>query len=523
MVTAPGRDDHSDPTTLPLHPILAAAYPVIFLFAINSEEQVTTAPLWLPLALSVGVTTAVLLVLGLLIRDWRRAGLLTTVLVVGFFGYGHAWNAASQVIDNQWLLIIAWALAIILALGLAWSARRFTIPLTRGLNFVAAVLVGLNAWSVASGMVAIGAVTPPASELTDLELSPPDPADLPDVYYIILDRYAGPTALRETYDFDNEPFLTALEDRGFAVARHAHANYIKTPLSLVSSLNMEMLDTDALLAEAESGRDREPIHRMLSQRLVVPTALKELGYSYIQVANWWTPTQQNVDADRVFRYEGQDEFSSVLAQTTLLRAFGDPNAAPDDPWDWPVMRENNLYALDRLDEIPSLPGPKYVFAHLVTTHPPYVHNADGSFTGRQQVARLGDTESYRRQLTYANSRMLTLMDRIIESDPDAVIMLQADEGPFPERYRELGWEFDWREATQAELEEKFGILFAMRVPGADLEAEGFHDAITPVNAFRVIFNARFGTDLPMLPDRVLSHVDLYNFYEMFDITDQLRY
>mgnify|MGYP006197730917 CR=1 FL=1 len=68
----------------------------------------------------------------------------------------------------------------------------------------------------------------------------------------------------------------------------------------------------------------------------------------------------------------------------------DPAGAPDDPWDWPVMRENNLYALDRLDEVTSLPGPKYVFAHLVTTHPPYVHNADGSYTGRAQVARLGE-------------------------------------------------------------------------------------------------------------------------------------
>ena len=522
MVPARGRESQPGLTALPLHPLLAAAYPVVFLFAVNADEQVTTEPLWLPLALAVGVTAAVLSVLAVVLRDWLRAGLLTTVLVVAFFGYGHAWNAVSPYVDSQWLLIGAWALAIGIALALAWRSRRFGVPLTRGLNFVAAVLVGLNAWTVASGFVAIGATQSP-EELTEVELMPPDPSDLPDVYYIIVDRYAGPTALREVYGHDNEPFLTALEERGFAVARHAHANYIKTPLSLVSSLNMEMLDTDALAAEAESGRDREPIHRDLQERLAVPTALKELGYTYLQVANWWTPTQRNVDADRVFRYTGQDEFSSVLAQTTLLRAFGDPNAAPDDPWDWPIMRENNLYALDRLDEIPELPGPKYVFAHLVTTHPPYVHNEDGSFTGRDQVAELGDIESYRRQLSYTNSRMLALMDRIIASDPDAVIMLQADEGPFPARYRADGWNFDWREATEIELEEKFGILYAMRVPGADLEEHGFHDALTPVNAFRIIFNARFGTDLPLLPDTVLSHTDLYHFYEMVDITDRLRY
>ena len=523
MPTSSRRAGRLDWTALPLHPLLAAAYPALFLFAINADEQISAQPLWLPLVLSVGAATLTLVLLGVLMRDWQRAGLLTTVLVIGFFGYGHAWNAAAPFLPTQWLLIIAWLLLIVLGLNLAWTAKRSVIPVTRALNLVAVVLVAANTWSVASTMVAVGATVPPDVELSDLELELSDPDNPPDVYYIILDRYGGSTALLETYDFDNEPFLTALEERGFRVARHAHANYIKTPLSLVSSLNLEYLDTDALEAAAESGRDREPIHRMLRERLVVPTALKELGYQYLQVANWWTPTQQNVDADRVFRYEGQDEFSSVLAQTTLLRALSDPNVAPEDPWDWPVMRQNNLYALDSLDQIPDLPGPKYVFAHLVTTHPPYVHNADGSFTGRAQVARLGDVESYRRQLTYANSRMISLIDRIVANDPDAVIMLQADEGPFPERYSRLGWDFDWREASDAELEEKFGILYAMRVPGADLDAEGFHDGLTPVNAFRIIFNARFGTDLPLLPDRTWSHTDLYHFYEMFDITDRLRH
>ena len=88
----------------------------------------------------------------------------------------------------------------------------------------------------------------------------------------------------------------------------------------------------------------------------MPTALKELGYQYVHVSNWWPPTVTNVDADRTFHYEGQDEFSTVLAQTTLLRAFTEPEAAPTDPWDWRVLREHSLYELDRLDEIPRCPA-----------------------------------------------------------------------------------------------------------------------------------------------------------------------
>ena len=516
-----GHSRRIDFSALPLHPLLAAAYPVVFLFASNAADQVTLEPLWRPLALAVGSAAVVLAAAMFLVRDWHRAALLTTVLVGIFFGYGHAWNAAAEVLDSQWPLIAAWVLLAGIGLFVAWRFGRQARTATRALNLIAVFALLLNAWSVAGTMVAFGAVDPPREELSDLELAPPDPTDLPDVYYIILDRYAGSKALAETYDFDNEPFLTALEDRGFRVARHAHANYIKTPLSLGSSLNLEFLDTDALKAEADDGEDREPIHRVLRDHLVVPTALKELGYAYIHVGNWWTPSATNIDADRTFRYEGQDEFSSVLAQTTLLRAFSEPEAAPTDPWDWQVLREHTLYALDRLDEIPAMAGPKFVFGHVLLPHDPYVFNADGSFTGRAQVDELGQAESYRRQLSYGNARMLELVDRILAHSEDAVIMLQSDEGPFPARYRANEWAFDWRDARDEELEEKFGILFAMRVPGADLDDAGFHDAITPVNTFRIIFNARFGTDLPMLPDRSWAHEDLSHFYDFFEITDRL--
>ncbi|MGH2446086.1 MAG: sulfatase-like hydrolase/transferase [Candidatus Limnocylindria bacterium] len=508
-------------TSLPFHPLFAAAYPVVFLFAINASEQVTVDPLWGPLLLAVGGATAVMLALRLLLDDWLRAGLLTTVLVIGFFGYGHAWNAVAGLLGSQWPLIGAWVLLVVIGLVLAFRAGRWARPATRALNLVAAIALLINGWSVVGTMVAIGAVhTPASANLSDLELDP-GPGPMPDVYYIILDRYAGSTALAETYGFDNEPFLTALEERGFSVARHAHSSYIKTPLSLGSSLNIDHLDADALAAEATEGKDREPIHRVLRDHLVVPTALKELGYSYVHVSNWWTPTATNIDADRTFRYDGQDEFSSVLSQTTLLRAFTEPDAAPDDPWDWRVLRQHTLYELNTLDQITEMSGPKFVFAHVLLPHDPYVIDADGSFMDREQVAEQGPHSSYVRYLQYGNARMLELVDRILADSRDAVIMIQSDEGPFPARYRADEWGFEWRDATDAELEEKFGILFAMRVPGADLAGEGLHDAITPVNTFRIIFNARFGTDLPLLPDRTWAHEDLYHFYDFFEITDRL--
>jgi hypothetical protein len=264
-----------------------------------------------------------------------------------------------------------------------------------------------------------------------------------------------------------------------------------------------------------------PVFDRVGGRLAVPAALEELGYTYVHLGNYFAPTSTNVDADITLSHEAQDEFRNVLLQTTLVRALTDPNSAPDDGYDWEGIRDLNLWALDNIEQLVDMPGPKYVFAHLVITHEPYVHNEDGSFTGREQVEELGWTESYRRQLVYANTRLLGIVDRIIADDPGAIILLQSDEGPFPDRIA-VNDRLDWPDASDTEIEQKTGILYALRVPGADLEAEGFHDRITPVNAFRMIFNARFGTDLPLLPDRTWVYRDVTALYEWTDVTDRLR-
>mgnify|MGYP000091253556 CR=1 FL=1 len=520
MLTRRRLPGQPDVGALPVHPLLAAAYPAVFLFAANAAEQFTLDPLWFPLGAAVGGTAVVLGLLWLLTRNAHVAGLLTTVLVIGFFGYGHAWNAAAGSLDSQWPFLVAWALVIVILLLAAWRWRRHARNVSRYLNMALVFLLVLNVWSLSTTMASVGNADAPLDGELEVRLDPADRENLPDVYYIIPDRYGGLTALDEVYGHDNEPFLRALEERGFDVARNAHANYMRTMSSLTSALSMDYLDADELMEEARNGSDWRPLFERFAGRLAVPAAFEALGYTYVHLGNWWAPTATNVDADLTLKYEGQDEFRNVFFQTTLLRALSDPNAAPDDPYDWPSLRIGNIWSLDRLEEIPNLPGPKYVFAHLTITHEPFVHNEDGSLTDRAEVERLGRTESYRRQLVYANTRLLDAVDSIIERDPDSIIVLMSDEGPFPDRF-EANDRLDWPDATDMELEQKSGILYALRVPGADLEAEGFHDRSTPVNAFRMVFNARFGTDLPLLEDRTFFYRDVTALYEWTDVTDRL--
>ena len=56
----------------------------------------------------------------------------------------------------------------------------------------------------------------------------------PDVYYKILDSYAGHESLKKHYDFDNSIFLNELRERGFITIDNSRSNYGWSYLSLGS-------------------------------------------------------------------------------------------------------------------------------------------------------------------------------------------------------------------------------------------------------------------------------------------------
>lgn len=505
-----------------VHPLLVAAYPAVFLFATNAPEQVSLDPLWLPLAATLAGALAVSAVLGFAMRDLLIGSLVASLLVVAFFGYGHAWNLAGGTLGSETTLLAA--VAVVLIGGTAGILRLrphrdAARQLARGLTILAALGVAINGAAAASAVLDVDDHRPAPAAAAGGQAA--GEIQMPDIYYLIFDRYAGPGVLERLYGFDNGPFLDELAARGFYVARESRANYLRTPLSLVSSLSMDYLDGRQLRAEAESPGGGNPIDRRLRGVLPVPHFLKELGYRYLHVGGQWEPTATNADADVTMRYAGFSQFAAALVETTVLGVLT-PDAGPADEWTGPNIRAQTLYQFDRLAETRHAAGPKYVFAHFLLPHPPYVFDIDGSYPTQAELTERGNDASYIRQLQYANRRILELIDTLLDAGRDPVIILQADEGPWPERFREEGAEFQWREATFDELDEKTAILNAYRLPGVAAREAGLYPAITPVNSFRVVFNAYFGTNHPLLPDRYYAHVDSRHFYDFIDVTGRLR-
>ncbi|MEA2461541.1 MAG: hypothetical protein QOH90_1718 [Actinomycetota bacterium] len=248
-----------------LHPLLVAAYPVLFLFASNLTEDVKVDAVYRPLLFVLVVTAVVLALLWLPLRDLKKAALLTSIYVFLFFSYGHVHDALHDVpwVGSNGFLLSAWVVAIVAGTLAVVRTKKDLGGATAALNVVAAALVLLNVVPiVAHALEKQPPAPPPASHLTL-----PSAAEIPasskrDIYYFIFDRYANDRTLRRFFHYDNSEVLDYLEAKGFYVAHDAAANHEKTAHSVASSLNMSYLNYLAKIYPPDSDEFR-PIYQLL--------------------------------------------------------------------------------------------------------------------------------------------------------------------------------------------------------------------------------------------------------------------
>jgi hypothetical protein len=504
----------------PLHTVLLAAFPVMFLFAENVADQLVLDPLWQPLAMAVGGATALLLLCVAVTRDLVRGGLIASLLIALFFSFGHVWLLVAETLPSKWHLAAFYGAAAVGGIAIIWRGGQWTGPVSRYANAAAIVLVVLNTFRLADFALGAPARTSPeragpVAVAGDAEL------DRRDVYFIVFDRYANAETLERIYGYDNRPFLRTLEARGFVVAEESWASYFKTAPSLLSTLSMEYLDGEVFRQEDDDPPTMAPVHRRLQERLPVPATFKELGYEYVHIGNWWSATSRNVDADLSLTYERYSEFGAALLNTTAWALLEPVEQAQGEPrtLEGPELaRRHTLFAFERLEEAVRRPGATFVFAHLLIPHPPYAFARDGSMPTAEERESSSRERLYVEQLQYANRRILDVVDQALDvpRSEEPMIILQADEGPYPGRFAREPETFDWLEATPEEIQEKYGILNAMYLPGVDAVDAGIHDGMSPVNTFRIVFNEYFGAELPLLPDRVYltpSYARMYDFTE----------
>ncbi len=503
-----------------LHPLLFFAYPVVALLAHNIKEVEAWVALR-PLAVSLLAGALIFVLLGLIAKDWHKAALATTLLALLFFSYGQVYQALHGMAGiGVWLgrhRYLAPLYGLLLAGGL-WLifSRRSLSALTPFVNIAAIVAVLLPVLQAGNYSVSTALAAQKVQVATNgMSFTVDNKANLPDVYYIILDTYTRGDIYQAAYGYDNQPFLNDLRKMGFYVADCSMSNYASTELSLSSSLNMDYLEKLApefqhpedLASDAHTSMPELMRHSRVRHDLEAigyQTVAFETGYSWSSMTDAGTylaPGGASAPPAGLRLFELmllQNSAASIALD--YQQAESGTNAVGGYPYyNEHIQRE--LFKLKQLPNTPNLKSPKFVFAHILIPHGPFVFAPDGSIrtderffqNSGQAVNQEFEREGYVGGTEYINSRILPILRQIIASsiNPPAII-IQGDHG--------LG---------------KMGILNAYYLPGAGQQAK-LYPSISPVNSFRLVFDTYFGTNFPLLDDRHFfsSANDRFNFKEV---------
>lgn len=499
-----------------------AIHPILTLFAINAGElswQEVTRALWAALLLD-GIVFGVA---WLFFRDAFKASLWTSLFLLLFFSFGDL----SDLLQTQFGLGFAKADFAVLGLMMAlllwlafvlWRERKQaqiwqTWAMLLGLGFFvqAAYQLGMSGYREGIFASATMGMKPVVAANGD--------ENLPDIYYIILDGYGRSDILSTYYGVDNSDFLANLNEMGFYIAEESNSNYIQTLLSVGSSLNMDYIS--ALDVEGEAIENRQDLITLV-QYSEVRRILAEKGYRTISFKNQYKATIP--DAEIFFDDNSENlfspvsQFESIVMEHSLLRVLSHWKAARAVLGEMPykVHRDEILSTFAHLQEIPALEGNYFVYAHIISPHPPFIFDEHGNFSARREAFSLFDAnyyikthsekdyiESYGRQIQYINSLVLETVDEIIaESSTLPIIILQGDHGP--------GAFLHWGSLENTSIpEERFGILNAYYIPKND---EGMlYSSLSPVNSFRIVLNLLFDKNYPLLEERHYYSPWMYPF------------
>jgi len=503
----------------PFHSFVVGISPVLALF-VENLWQVHFGEIVLPV-LGVCLIIAVSLVaISHFTEDLTFSGVLVSIAVIWFFSYGHFYNLLigftfnNTVLGRERWLIPVWGAVLPVALVILIKARSRSGGISRAMNLVACVfvmLLGMKALNSERVRSSKGKSVASTKTLAgNLKGNPQVKINRsPSIYYIILDSYSADSVLREIYDYDNSEFYSYLERKGFYIAKASCSNYPVTALSLPSSLNMDYLDVvyglkgrrDLGLDDVEWTVEGSAITRYLSGK----------GYKIIREGSWWGKTASGPGAMGRMSFIFT-EFNMELLRLTVLRPIAEQLFSP-------MLRKTVNNAIDNMAALAKDPDQKFVFAHIICPHPPFVFEADGRPLGlfKSMSMRLTPKQLYINQVRFISKRVEGLVDTLLEnSKQPPIIIIQADHGSG----YVLHPTHNSAEPSDEFLQEQFRILSAYYLPSG--RNRDLSQGISPVNSMRVVLNSVFGEKFELLPNR-----SFYSNYKtplnFTDVTERVAY
>lgn len=449
----------------------------------------------------IGLTLVIGSIFWLLLWDLQNAAIITIACMAFFFFY----EAFMQLIKKlfpysfftsyTFLLIIALLAIVVLFIYLRKSKKNFP-RLYLFLN-VALILYLL----IDTGWLFLKLFYPPANPLSVYSFrnnkNTPhcDTCKKSNVYFLLFDEYASSISLKEQFNYDNIDLDTFLLKQGFHINRQSTANYNFTPFSMASVLNMSYIDgiqdPRHLVAQDFTNTD----HLIRNNQVI--KIFSSLGYelkiySIFDLAGnpakaWqsFLPLKTRLITERTLAARLNTSINFLLAKKLGIKHF-----VMQAYMKYYLNNENFLQLVEKEAKLKTT-QPKFLYAHFIMPHFPYLFDSAGRRKSDQQIYKnnqMNTPAAYLSYLQYTNKRLKTLVQHIRQNDSSAVILLCGDHGfrRMENRPPSLG---------------HFQNLNAVYFPDHDYSR--WSDNVSFVNEFRITFNQLFQFNYPLLKDSTI--------------------
>ena len=305
----------------------------------------------------------------------------------------------------------------------------------------------------------------------------------PNIYWLHADGMIGFDGMEYFFDDAQEEFTQNLEDYGFILDRGAQFEaYHGTKTALPALFSPQFYDDYMvqMIEDSQEGRiskimsgNRYQINEApfdeIRKSNELAEAFEQKGYTtatiglmdiyFYPTTNYYYRFSQFAADEALFQIAGNSgnliaateksesyirlldllKMTSLLPESLLnhvarnskkeieqLSEVLPPSIDIDPSWHEPLTVSSDLLSTTRgLFEFFQLPDPKLVIVQTEIAHMPFVKDENGNLLKDDE----GTLRSYPGQHHFSSKYVLDLIDYIIEKDPEAIIVLQADHGP----------------------------------------------------------------------------------------------
>ena len=469
--------------------LLVSLYPCLFQYSLNlPESRLADAAVFWGIFAGIGLLT--FLVCLAILRRVEAAAFLGALCLLTAMNFGLLKSGVQKWLP--WLpggILLGGCALVLLAIGVLLLVKKWRchVPLV-----LLTVMFGVLC--LVSGVMAVPKLgrpekKPPEPEPVQAQRAPE--ANQPNVYLFLYDEYSGPEGLTYFYNFDNSPFYEALEQRGFSCSDDSYNTESCSTTVLVPNLYALSYDASPFV----SGDGEAPyLYRVF----------QELGYQVNLVSH---NDFLDTDGARVLT-KGQTESSicqylyqnSLLPFTPLSGVMEQQMPQLRTAYQYKKLLDDALNTLDNAWQ-ETADGPTLTLGYIQCPHAGFIYDRDGGQVPEEDFLNWRDPQYYLGQLQYINGRILGAVDRILQHDPSAVIILQSDHGV------RLGYHLTdlYGDSYDPETEtiHQQNILNCVYLGGETLDISG----LSGINTLRTVLNRLFDLDYDMVEPR--SFINYY--------------